>query len=207
MSRNRNVHNVLLHDYPSLCHSRSFSEPLSSKNNVLSPGGTVIPASSPIEREYGVATDPNQLPWLRRGTHQRSIRTPPTAAYLKDLRMHRHSLTYRGAMLNINRYRLRASSCPDIYRNSMTTIAKEKTSWLQGIEDFKHLLADILDFSYFKDIKFSLFVLSNFLLYMWYDVPYVYLTDYSIIQGYSETDASMLVSIIGIVNMVGEVRT
>lgn len=29
-------------------------------------------------------------------------------------------------MLNINRYRLRASSCPNIYRNSMTTIAKEK---------------------------------------------------------------------------------
>lgn len=46
------------------------------------------------------------------------------------LKMHvlcfRHSLTYRGAMLNINRYRLRASSCPDIYRNSMTTIAEEK---------------------------------------------------------------------------------
>jgi len=39
---------------------------------------------------------------------------------------YRHSLTYRGAMLNINRYRLRASSCPNIYRNSMTTIAKEK---------------------------------------------------------------------------------
>lgn len=49
----------------------------------------------------------------------------PTS-YLKDLRVHRHSLTYRGAMLNINRYRLRASSCPDIYRNSMTTIAMEK---------------------------------------------------------------------------------
>lgn len=32
---------------------------------------------------------------------------------------------YRGAMLNIHKYRLRASSCPDIYRNSMTTIARE----------------------------------------------------------------------------------
>lgn len=29
--------------------------------------------------------------------------------------MHRHSLTYRGAVLNLKRYRLRpASSCPDI---------------------------------------------------------------------------------------------
>ena len=33
-------------------------------------------------------------------------------------------MTYRGAMLNIQRYRLRASSCPDIYRNSIITIAK-----------------------------------------------------------------------------------
>ena len=46
--------------------------------------------------------------------------------YLNHLRVRRQSLTYRGAMLNINRYRLRASSCPDIYRNSMTTIAIEE---------------------------------------------------------------------------------
>ena len=46
--------------------------------------------------------------------------------YLNHLRVRRQSLTYRGAMLNINRYRLRASSCPDIYRNSMTTIAQEE---------------------------------------------------------------------------------
>lgn len=32
---------------------------------------------------------------------------------------------YRGAALNLHKYRLRASSCPDIYRNSMTTLAKE----------------------------------------------------------------------------------
>lgn len=32
---------------------------------------------------------------------------------------------YRGAVLNLHKYRLRASSCPDIFRNSMTTLAKE----------------------------------------------------------------------------------
>ena len=42
---------------------------------------------------------------------------------LNNLRVRKQSLTYRGAMLSIPRYRLRASSCPDIYRNSMTTIA------------------------------------------------------------------------------------
>lgn len=48
------------------------------------------------------------------------------AAYLKGLKVKKRSLTYRGAMLNLPRYRLRASSCPDIYRNSITTIAREK---------------------------------------------------------------------------------
>lgn len=119
--------------------------------------------------------------------------------------MHRHSLTYRGAMLNINRYRLRASSCPDIYRNSMTTIAKEKTQWGQGVAEFKAVLVDMLDFSFFSDIRFTLFALSNFLLYTWYDVPYVYLADYAGISGYSEKDASMLISMIGIINMFGEI--
>lgn len=119
--------------------------------------------------------------------------------------MHRHSLTYRGAMLNINRYRLRASSCPDIYRNSMTTIAKEKTQFRQGIEEFKTVLLDMLDFSYFMDPRFLLFAISNFFLYTWYDVPYVYLADYAIEMGYNESDASILISLIGIVNMVGEI--
>lgn len=108
-------------------------------------------------------------------------------------------------MLNIQRYRLRASSCPDIYRNSMTTIAKEKTAWYQGIDEFKTLLVSILDLSYFRDIHFLLFAVSNFLLYTWYDVPYVYLTDNATEMGFSPSQSSMLISIIGIVNMVGEI--
>ncbi|KOX77338.1 Monocarboxylate transporter 9 [Melipona quadrifasciata] len=110
---------------------------------------------------------------LRRSSTLEHTRRLPTA-YLKDIRVHRHSLTYRGAMLNINRYRLRASSCPDIYRNSMTTIAKTK-------------------------------LVCNFLLHTWYDVPYVYLTDNAIEMGFSETDASILISVIGITNMGGEI--
>jgi MFS transporter, MCT family, solute carrier family 16 (monocarboxylic acid transporters), member 9 len=119
--------------------------------------------------------------------------------------MHRHSLTYRGAMLNINRYRLRASSCPDIYRNSMTTIAKEKNVWFQGMDEFKSLVVDILDISYFSDIRFLLFAISNFLLYTWYDVPYVYLSDNAVEMGFSETEGATLIAIVGIVNMFSEV--
>ncbi|XP_034248807.1 uncharacterized protein LOC117649820 isoform X2 [Thrips palmi] len=128
----------------------------------------------------------------------------PTS-YLKDLRVHRHSLTYRGAMLNINRYRLRASSCPDIYRNSMTTIAMEKDEWYAGLWELWYVVVDMLDFSHFLDLRFSLFALSNFLLYTWYDVPYVFLMDNAIQNNYTESDASFLFSVIGIMNMIGEV--
>lgn len=128
-------------------------------------------------------------------SHNQQVRKLPTS-YLKDLRVHRHSLTYRGAMLNINRYRLRASSCPDIYRNSMTTIAKEKDEvcsvffviliaksfsysdfyisvfhyslqWYAGLWGLWYVLADMFDFSHFSDLRFSLFAFSNFLLYTW----------------------------------------
>lgn len=47
--------------------------------------------------------------------------------YLKNMRVHRNSIHYRGAMLSTHRYRLKASSCPNIYRNSMTTIARENS--------------------------------------------------------------------------------
>ncbi|ETN61667.1 monocarboxylate transporter [Anopheles darlingi] len=178
--------------------------------------GTVGQKQSPAaqyEHEQG------QLPVFLRRVHSHSTRgTAPaigatsvaqpqgtTASYLKDLRMHRHSLTYRGAMLNIQRYRLRASSCPDIYRNSMTTIAKEKSAWFQGVEEFRTLLVSILDFSYFSDVHYLLFAVSNFLLYTFYDVPYVYLGDYATQLRFSSQNSSMLISIIGILNMVGEV--
>ncbi|XP_055677444.1 uncharacterized protein LOC129786435 [Lutzomyia longipalpis] len=202
---------LLLHNYQGMVHSRSFSEALStamSPEGALSPSNldrspnTTIPRGQ--SRKHRLQGNEQELlAILKRDNHQN--RDKPTMAYFKDLRMHRHSLTYRGAMLNINRYRLRASSCPDIYRNSMTTIAKEKTQWYHGISEFKNLFVDILDFSHFTDIRFLLFAISNFLLYTWYDVPYVYLADNAIGIGFSETDASVLISIIGIVNMFGEI--
>lgn len=47
----------------------------------------------------------------------------PRVHYLRNLKLPRGSITYRGAMLNIKKYKLRpSSSAPDIYRNSMMTI-------------------------------------------------------------------------------------
>ncbi|XP_076285953.1 monocarboxylate transporter 9 isoform X1 [Lasioglossum baleicum] len=228
LSTRKNVYNVLVQNYPNLLiPSRRLSDsgalheqlclPSSARLAITPPSfselkteeskdKTSLTDNQTIEQQ---ADDAWRLWWskkislqnstLRRSsTPEHSKRIPP--GFPKDIRMHKRSLTYRGAMLNMNR--LRASSCPDIYRNSMTTRTKTKLVWCAGLWD---ILLDMVDFSHFADSRFLLFAISNFLLHTWYDVPYVYLTDNAIEMGFSETDASNLISVIGITNTVGEV--
>uniref|UniRef100_T1IP78 Major facilitator superfamily (MFS) profile domain-containing protein n=1 Tax=Strigamia maritima TaxID=126957 RepID=T1IP78_STRMM len=129
-----------------------------------------------------------------------------STAYFQNLRIHRNSITHRGAMLNIHRYHLRASSCPDIYRNSMITISQEDGNALVSFtQDLKEIFLDMIDISYFKNVKFLLFCISNLLLYIWYDVPYIYIADNAINNGIDEKSAYYLISIIGILNTIGEI--
>lgn len=211
LAKNRNFHDVIVHNYPHLLSTRSLSTsgPLNNGPSAILSPTTVENSLSQKNRKHrhtiqiGESETDVADKWLRQHPHRNHHHVMDI---LKDLRIHRHSLTYRGAMLNINRYRLRASSCPDIYRNSMTTIASDGASTVnQMYTEFKRLFKDILDFSYFLDPRFLLFAISNFILYTWYDVVYVYLPDWAIEHKVSETDASMLISLIGIVNMFGEI--
>ncbi|XP_011499953.1 PREDICTED: uncharacterized protein LOC105363842 isoform X2 [Ceratosolen solmsi marchali] len=139
-----------------------------------------------------VRTD--SLPWLRR---QFSTNTH----YFKDIRVHRNSVMYRGAVLNLHKYRLRASSCPNIYRNSMTTLAKEnEEKWYSELVD---LLKGMMDFSMFSELHFLLLSLSTILLFTWFIVPYFYLAEHLTRQGYPESKAANLLSYIGITNTIG----
>lgn len=209
LATHKNVYNVLMTNYPNLlAPSRSFSDPSKLHEGYMTKHAHTQLELSPQNHPNSHNEDEAYLWWLKKSqlepprlNHPKKV--PP--AYLRDLRIHRLSVTYRGAMLNINRYRLRASSCPDIYRNSMTTIAKEKVQWYAGLWDFWDLLVDMFDFSHFADPKFLVFAMSNFLLYTWYDVPYVYLADNALNNGIKQESAAMLISIIGIINMVGEV--
>ncbi|XP_018393890.1 PREDICTED: uncharacterized protein LOC108772774 [Cyphomyrmex costatus] len=136
----------------------------------------------------------DSLPWLRR---QFSTNTH----YFKDIRVHRNSVMYRGAALNLHKYRLRASSCPDIYRNSMTTLAKEnEQKWYAELID---LLKGMLDFSMFFELHFLLMSLSTMLLFTWFIIPYFYLAEHMTRNGYDESNAANLLSIIGITNTIG----
>lgn len=86
--------------------------------------------------------------------------------YLRNMRIHRNSIHYRGALLSTHRYRLRTSSCPNIYRNSMTTLAQhsDETSWRDSVMD---ALKSMFDLSLFLNPKFAYFQFSTLLLFVW----------------------------------------
>lgn len=211
ISSNRINYEFLTEHYPNLLnHSNSgqLDRPSTNdKNNTLetiSEGKQDAMVEETIDRtELMPPAKKDRAAWMK----QRPLpaRRTPTA-YFQNLRFHRHSITYRGAMLNIHRYHLRASSCPDIYRNSMITIHQDNDDVMCGfMDELKEILLDMIDFSYFKNIKFLLFCISNILLYIWYDVPYIYITDNAIKMGIHEDTAAYLISIIGILNTVGEI--
>ncbi|KAJ6216162.1 hypothetical protein RDWZM_007319 [Blomia tropicalis] len=123
---------------------------------------------------------------------------------LHNLRLQRGSLTYRSAMLIISKYKLKASSAPDIYRTSMATINEDKGFTVFG--NIKEIICDMFDLSSFKSTPYTIFCLSNFLLYVCIDIPYVYLVDQAITSGtFDKETASLLISIIGVFNTIGVV--
>ncbi|XP_075973919.1 monocarboxylate transporter 14-like [Anticarsia gemmatalis] len=122
--------------------------------------------------------------------------------YLKDLKMPLSSIGHRNAMLNIKGYRLKASSCPDIFKNSMITIDEKEESWS---DDCVTCLSDMFNVSLFKKMTFNLLCVGTIILFIWFIVPYFYLAEHMVQVGYSEDDSAGVLSLIGITNTIGMV--
>jgi len=126
ITNNPRLYSIVLDNYPALfegfvAHDDVFQE---GDFRAVTPNVALEDTKSP--EEASIATVQQRQQTRHHQHHHHHHPQPWNAAYLKGLRVKKRSLTYRGAMLNLPRYRLRASSCPDIYRNSITTIAREK---------------------------------------------------------------------------------
>ncbi|KAL3217246.1 hypothetical protein MRX96_006144 [Rhipicephalus microplus] len=165
------------------------------------PPNFVLPASKSSAAAGPAAVGGRDVP---NGWGERRLQQRADSACLRNMRLQRGSLTYRGAMLNIRRYRLRASSCPDIYRNSMLTISGEDKT-CQWLSDLKEVLLDSMDVRLFLNGRYTLLCISNFLLNACVDNPYMYLPDSAIQLGVDKDRASFLISFIGILNTFGVV--
>lgn len=172
-----------------------FEKPIEKTSLTQLQNNIIIPIPLKKDHKSKKRAHPLQNGDLKRNTHLRY------SNYFRNMRIHRNSIHYRGAMLNTHRYRLRASSCPNIYRNSMTTLAFENEE--KWYDSFIDIMKSIFDFSLFLDPKFAYFSVSTLLLFIWFIVPYFYLPEYMLKFGYTEEDAANLISVIGVFNTIG----
>lgn len=139
---------------------RPHSMQTNRNNNgeVLLSSGNHLTVAKPMMPNGKQRTDPV----TNKGVLRHSIKN---SNYLRNMRIHRNSIHYRGAMLSTHRYRLRTSSCPNIYRNSMTTLAQDsETSWKDSVME---VLKSMFDMSLFLNPKFASFQISTLLLFVW----------------------------------------
>lgn len=79
-----------------------------------------------------------------------------------------------------------------------------QTVWTY-LDDMGEMLRSCIDVRYCLDAAYLIFAVSNFVLYVFYDTVYMYLTDYAQGVGVSADDSANLISVIGILNCVGMV--
>jgi len=73
--------------------------------------------------------------------------------------------------------------------------------------DILDLVKGMVDFSMFFEWHFLLMSISTVLLFTWFIVPYFYLAELMVRNGYTEQEASTLLSVIGFTNFLGMVRS
>ncbi|XP_047996307.1 uncharacterized protein LOC125234149 [Leguminivora glycinivorella] len=121
--------------------------------------------------------------------------------YLREMHMTRNTLMHRGAMLNIPRYKLRASSLPDIYRNSMWSLDSESDDEMMWYHRFFEIMKSMFDFRMFTEFHFLMFNLASLILSVWFIVPYFFLKSYMTESGIE--GGAMMISIIGVASSIG----
>lgn len=219
---NKRFYNIILQNYPSLLALRSSSEqklnmdpaPEASKSKpvTMSMKYKLNKKEKERKKEFENKLDKVREKLLQPIPENKPILTPPRQDwwsrpfhtdrhYLRDVRVHRNSIMHRGAMLNIAKYKLRASSCPDIYKNSMWSVEDEKT-WRQRLLD---TITKTFDFNMFTEYHFLMMNLSTLVLFIWFIVPFFYISDFMVMNGYSEANGSWMLSVFGVACIIGVV--
>ncbi|KAK9880173.1 hypothetical protein WA026_010046 [Henosepilachna vigintioctopunctata] len=126
----------------------------------------------------------------------------------------RKDIFYSRSVVNLPEYQSQKSLTN--YRQSILSIPRAKTELSEGNpadlcpclalpDSFKSALSQMMDISLLKDPVFTCIGISNFFGMAGLYVPFVYLVDCAKAQGVDPSNASFLISIIGITNTIGRV--
>ncbi|RVE42585.1 hypothetical protein evm_012754 [Chilo suppressalis] len=121
--------------------------------------------------------------------------------YFRDMPLYRNTMIYRGAMLTLPRYRLKTSSLPDIYRNSMWSIDSESDVEMRWYHHFWETMKTSFNFKMFTEFHFFMFNLCELILSVWFIVPYFFLKSFMTTRDVD--GAEIMLSIIGIASAIG----
>ncbi|CAG4975300.1 unnamed protein product [Parnassius apollo] len=130
--------------------------------------------------------------------------------------MSRKDIFYSGSVLNLPQYQSQKSL--QGYRNSVLSLPQSRQAGdldrqeqydlcpcLTLPESFKSVLSSMLDVSLLRDPAFMLIGLSSFFGMAGLYVPFVYIVDAACLNGVDPSQASFLLSIIGITNTFGRI--
>ncbi|KAG7302534.1 hypothetical protein JYU34_012452 [Plutella xylostella] len=224
LKANTRLYNIILENYPSLLALRSTSEQklpvepaaevskqkpitMSMKIKMKKKAKKDFEDKLDIVREKFLQPIPENKPantaQTARGVRQDwlSRQFGTNHHYFRDLRVHRNSIMHRGAMMNIAKYKLRASSCPDIYRNSMWSVEEDQErTWGRKLADMANAT---FDFNMFTEFHFLMMNLSTLVLFVWFIVPYFYISTFMTMNNYTETQGAIMLSIFGVATIIG----
>lgn len=104
LSENKELYKVIVDNYPALADCcKSVSNEVHTSEN-------------------------KDLHLLRRNSDRSKIKKSHhhSHSYLRNIRFRKNSMVCRGAMLNIHKYKIKASSCPNVYKNSVSVDEDEE---------------------------------------------------------------------------------
>ena len=108
---------------------------------------------------------------------------------------------FRGSLWKTGFLHHQSASCPDIFVRSK----KKRRSLRERLRLLWVALKDMMDLSVFRSPVFVCFCLHSLLLYVSYDIPYMYLPDLAQQLGISSMQSSYLLSVCGIASTFGQV--
>jgi MFS family permease len=155
-------------------------------------------------------------PFLHRLDH------PDKKAWYGSGTLDRPDAFYTGSIQNIARHRSRSSINADVEKHSVSNHELQLKNIDEDLEETteeslkvcgcipcspeaKRVLKGMMSLSLFKDPVFIVFLISNFLTSIGFNVPYVYTAAQAEKLGVSKQYASYLLSIIGFANTIGRI--
>ncbi|XP_056633574.1 monocarboxylate transporter 14-like isoform X1 [Diorhabda sublineata] len=115
----------------------------------------------------------------------------------------RKDVLYTGSIQNLKEFQSRTSLAE--YRHSVHSLNKPKTTKGKSFCNVSELLGDLLDLSLLKDAVFLVLAFATLFAILAFYIPFVYLVELAKTKGIDESQGSMLISIIGITNIIGRI--